>query len=139
MAQPAITPSNQQLFGVDLALVDGDLGVQAQNGLMDLQTVSGIPNLQAAILRRLMTNPGDLVMHQDYGSNIMQLLSQGIGAVKTAISKFVAAALVSEPRVQKIISTTLTQTGNDSVNLNVSVQLVGQNTPTNFVFPFFLT
>ena len=139
MAVTALKPTDQQLFGSDLALVNGDLATAPRNGLVDLQIISGTPNLRQAIFDRLQTNPGDLAMHPNYGSNLNGLVSQGIAKAKTLATKYVQQALASEPRVQKVLSVELTQTADNAFELSVTVQLVNQESPTNFIFPSFLT
>lgn len=91
-----------------------DVYVGPINGSMpqwtgDFQTISGYNNLAWALGRRLQTTLGKLIYHSNYGSRI----PPEVGNVETnraaqRITAFGKSAILSDPRVQSIISATST-------------------------------
>jgi len=138
MPVTAIQPTDQQLFGVDLTLKNGDLAVATRDGLVDFATIGGRSNLQQALLNRLQSVPGDLPMHRQYGANINGLLGLGMAQAKALAFKYVVQSLNREPRIQKVTQVKLQDTANNAFDLLVTVMLVNQDTPVNFIFPSFL-
>jgi phage baseplate assembly protein W len=138
MAQ-AVRPTDEQLYGKDLSVTsDGDLNVQTANGLADLSVVSGRPNLQQAILIRLMTDPGELPMQRTYGSHLGRVGSDDMRSAKELAFKFASEGLRDEPRVEKVVSAQLQDTAYNAFDLNLVVKLLGSDTPLNLVYPGYL-
>ncbi len=131
--------TDEQLFGKDLLVSDaGDLDVVSVNGFTDLKVVSGRSNLRQAILTRLQTDQGDLPQHKEYGSRISQLVSEGMAQAKELTYKFVSAALTDDARIKSVKKTELKDTGNNSFDLEVVVELQDSETPLNLIMPAFL-
>ena len=76
------------VFGTDVQLISGRITATAGG---DMQTVSGIKNLDQAIQNALVTHPGDLVYYPQYGCEVYSLVGQG----GTATADRLAAAMVS--------------------------------------------
>ncbi|SEE84997.1 Phage baseplate assembly protein W [Rhizobiales bacterium GAS191] len=144
----------QARYGIDLRLL-GDLERQndrnggsdlfsytrPQTGLVDLQTLQDVQNLQQALLLRFLTRQGDLAQlgHPDYGSRLYTLIGELNNATNRNRAKlFVLEALAAEPRVQRVISVDVTAGARDRVDISVSLIAIQSDTPLNFVFPFFL-
>lgn len=53
--------------------VGGDL---SPSGTGDLQAANGTLRSQQRVLRRLLTNPGDYLFHQDYGAGLPQYVGK---------------------------------------------------------------
>ncbi len=109
------------VFGSDAALANGQL-VDDGNG--DFAIVSGIPNLDAAILHRLRTRPGELIYHPRYGCKIYDLIGdRGSDSTNQLAGAFVASAVRTDPRVSKVQKATATISG-DSVSVSATAVTV---------------
>lgn len=62
------TAGAQALYGESMGL-----GIDRQG---EIKTVSGVDNLKQAVINRLLTPRGSLLMHPSYGSNLYNLLGQ---------------------------------------------------------------
>ena len=112
-APAAATSDADTLFGIDLALVDGDL---EDDGKGDLLTVAGLDNLEQALEDRLETGLGELIFHLDYGNGALDLIGHGNGPSEGQLSaEYVASCLRADPRVQTVQSVTA-QVGPDSIS-----------------------
>lgn len=147
---------SQEEFGRDMRLLgslqfqnDRDRGSdlffakRPQTGKIDLETLDGTDNLTQALLLRFLTHAGELTVlgHPDYGSRLSELIGELNNQSNRNLAKlFVLQALASEPRVQKVLSVTVTQNiaQRDRMDISVSLLAIDSDTPLNFVFPFFL-
>lgn len=102
---PAATPSASQetdaelVFGRDCKLESGRLVEDSG----DFLVVAGIANLSQAIGHRIVTAPGELLFHGDYGCEIHRLL--GRVSNETAVllaSKYVQTAVEDDQRVSQV-------------------------------------
>lgn len=109
----------------------------------DLETLSGTQNLQQALLLRFLTHRGEMEVlgHAGYGSRLSEL----IGELNTETNRnraklYVLQALAEEPRVKQILSAQVRQNQADRgrVDIDLSLKVIGTDTPLNLVFPFFL-
>lgn len=143
-------------FGQDLRLLgnlqfqnDRDRGSdlftarRAQTRQIDLETLDGTDNLKQALLLRFLTYVGELAQlgHPDYGSRLSELIGELNNETNRNLAKmYVLQALAGEPRVQKVLNVTVTQSlaRRDEMDISVSLQAINSETPLNFVFPFFL-
>ncbi len=148
--------SSEERFGTDLRLLrdlehqndrrrGSDLSTlkRPQTGLVDLETLSDVENLQQALLLRFMTPMGELAPlgHQDYGSRLFELIGELNNETNRNRAKlFVLQALAAEPRVKKVRSLQVTQNQNDRTRMDIAVSLIpiDRDTALNLVFPFFL-
>jgi phage gp46-like protein len=145
--------ASENIFGSDLRLFDdltreddrhrgSDLRTILNAGVVDLETVGGVENLQQALLLRFITHVGELAVlgHADYGSRLFELIGELNNDTNRSIAKlYTLEALQAEPRVKEVVSVDVTQDLSDRtrVNISVSVTTIDTETPVNLVFPFF--
>jgi phage baseplate assembly protein W len=121
---PASTPQvsaqtdPDAVYGTDCQLFDGDL--QPTDG-GDFATVAGRANLRQAIVGRIATDPGELLFHLDYGCAIRKLLGKANGPTSELLAgKYVAGALLSDPRV-KFVSSAIVQVTGDVLAVDATI------------------
>jgi phage baseplate assembly protein W len=148
-------PTPQELYGSDLGLLrspaTGDsrdpgndlLTRGAAGGSMDLETWSGLDNLEQALLLRFLTPAGALtdLGHPDYGSRLFELIGRLNNDTSRNLAKlYVLLALSEEPRVQRVISVDVAPSPAFRDQINITVNLVTLRSPSvlNLVFPFSL-
>lgn len=134
---PVGAPPNYftNFLGVDLLL--GPLGQAMLPWQGDFQTISGYNNLSLSLGRRVQTALGSLIYHTNYGS----LLPPEVGNVEVSyeadkIAAFGTSALLSDPRVAQVISSTATILDNGQISFVAVVQPAGfgsQPIPVNVV------
>jgi hypothetical protein len=84
-------PDLDQLWGYDLTVA----------GSGDLQTVDGSKMGTQRVIRRLLSNPGDLLAHPEYGAGLRKLIGQAVpvstieGIIRGQI--FLEAAVARSP------------------------------------------
>jgi phage baseplate assembly protein W len=144
-------------LGADLALgfagsggwwEDADLVPAREPGRVavpvDLATTSGVPAAVQFLVDRLKTQQGELAAlgHPEYGSRHHELIGQpNLQRTQNLIKVYVLEALRHEPRIEKVLSAKVYATSSpprDTVQIDLSVQLIGQPNPLNFVVPFSL-
>lgn len=127
----AITTDPDLVFDRDVQLVDGQL--QITDG--DFSVVSGVANLRQALLHRMDTDRGDLVMHPEYGSRIRQLIGAANGPTAGQLAAAYARAVVaSDPRVQRVSSATAEVSG-DSIRVTVIAEpITGRAIDVSVIF-----
>lgn len=111
-----------------------DMYVGPINGAMpvwsgDFQTISGYNNLAWALGRRLQTTLSTLIYHLNYGSRI----PPEVGNIQTnqtasRIAAFGKSAILSDPRVQNVLSASASLQQNGKVSFNGKVQPAGFGT-----------
>ena len=147
-------PEAELLFGTDLRLLanttsqydrgrGSDLMTvkRADPPRADLATLTGAENLQQALLLRFLTPLGELAElgHPTYGSRLGELIGELNNTTNRNRAKlYVLQALADEPRVRKVGAVTVTQSGRDrsEVDVSVSVLPIDSETALNLVFPF---
>ncbi|HEY0205069.1 MAG TPA: hypothetical protein VGC15_13080 [Acetobacteraceae bacterium] len=91
------------VFGTDVQLIAGRI-TAAPGG--DMQTVSGVKNLDQAIGNALATHPGDLVYYPRYGCEVYSLIGQGGSATSDRLAAAMVARTVrADGRVARVRST----------------------------------
>jgi phage baseplate assembly protein W len=122
-----------------------DLLVKARlaTGLMDLETVTAVDNLQQALLLRFLTQQGELeaLGHPAYGSRLYLLIGEPNTPTNRNRAKlYVLEALAQEPRVAEVLRVTVETSPTDRgrLNINVSLRPIFSDTVLNLVFPFFI-
>lgn len=125
-----VAPSYQFNFlGIDLYIgpINGDMPTWSG----DFQTISGYKNLAWAVGRRLQTTLGTLIYHPDYGSRIPPEVGQ-IQNLDTAelITSYAVSAILSDPRVQAVLSASSRLLPNGLVAFQGQVQPAGFGTST---------
>lgn len=110
----------------------------------DIEVAAGLDALTQAIANRLKTRKGELAAlgHPDYGSRHHELMGQpNIQRTRDLIKLYVLQALRDEPRIEKVVSATVTpdQTPpRDTVRIELVLQIIGVPTPLDLVVPFSL-
>lgn len=117
--------------------------VRPTTGRSDLAPVSGVENLQQALLLRLLTPRGELAPlgHRTYGSSLHTLIGEANNETTRNRAKlFALEALQEEPRVAEVLELRVTSRRRAPTRLDVEALLraVDSDTPFNLVFPFFL-
>ena len=143
-------------FGNDLQLLtnlenqhDRDIGrdlktqIRAETSLVDLKTLSGVQDLQQALLLRFLTRAGEMEIlgHPEYGSRLHELIGELNSETNRNRAKlFVLKSIADEPRIEKVLSISVTQNGSDPtrIDFDMSLKALTFDTPINLVFPFFL-
>lgn len=144
------------LFGTDIRLL-GDLeyaeqrargsdlftAVRPESSRVDLQRLTGVADLQQALLLRFLTQVGELAQlgHPDYGSRLHELIGEpNTEATRNRAKLFALQALQAEPRVAQVRSVVV-QTRRDRPNridIHAAVLTIDSPTPVNLVFPVAL-
>jgi phage baseplate assembly protein W len=144
-------------LGSDLALAfagtggwweDADLVPGREAGRVavpvDLATTTGVPAAVQFLVDRLKTQQGELIAlgHPEYGSRHHELIGQpNVQRTQNLIKVYVLEALRHEPRIEKVLSAKVYATSSpprDTVQIDLTVLLIGQPNPLNFVVPFSL-
>jgi phage baseplate assembly protein W len=129
---------NDRKLGFDLRAVR-----RLETDLLDLEAVSGAENLKQALLMRLLTPLGELAVlgHPSYGSRLFELIGErNTQANRNRAKVFILRALQAEPRVEKILSVSVTMNRQDPAGMDIDIRLVpiDSERPENLIFPFFL-
>lgn len=134
--------AEDRLLGTDFMFerVDGpgdlfDFVVDEEGGSTDLKTVSGIPNLEQALLSRVRTERGTDQLYHNVGvDRIIGLPIPALGPDIAGIN--VSQAIQADPRVNSIRRLTISQPSPDTVDLDFDVEIIGisKNTPINLSF-----
>lgn len=124
---------------------DADLvTVKTGQGKRDFALTEGIDNLTQAIANRLKTRKGELAAlgHPSYGSRHHELIGEpNVDRTRNLIKLYVLEALRDEPRIEKVLSTTVKAEHDpprETVRIEMSVRVLGSATPLNLVVPFSL-
>jgi hypothetical protein len=81
----------QQLFGNDISL----------DGTGNLSVSSGSEQAKEAIVRRLLTNPGDYIWHPDYGAGIGRFVGENLS---TANYDEIRSTIVSQILLEETVA-----------------------------------
>ena len=145
-------PNFDALFGADLRLLGGLLTAEQRDRgsdlfvalrpaslQVDLQRLSGVENLQQALLLRFLTQRGDLAHlgHPTYGSRLHELVGElNTETVRNRAKLFALQALQEEPRLAAVASIVVaTDRARPTViEIKASVVTVHDPTPVNLVF-----
>lgn len=141
-------------FGTDMRLL-GDLEHQEQrergadlrtvirpeSSAVDLESVTGVDNLQQALLLRFLTPVGEMTAlgHPDYGSRLHELIGEPNTRTNRDRAKlFALTALLAEPRVKEVRSLTVTtrRTRPNHVDIEARLAVLDGDSDLNLVFPF---
>jgi len=147
----------ERRLGTDLALdfagtsgwwEDADLVPAREPGRVavpvDLAVTSGVPSAVQFLVDRLKTQQGELgaLGHPEYGSRHHEVIGEpNIDRTRNLIKVYVLEALRHEPRIEKILSAKVYATSTpprDTVQIDLTVLLIGKDNPLNFVVPFSL-
>ncbi len=114
-----------------------------QSEKIDLARLSGVENLRQALLLRFLTPRGELAAlgHRDFGSRLYELVGERDTETNRNRAKlFVLQALAAEPRVEEVLSVTVTTRHGERGCIEIRVALVpiAGDTVLDLVFPFSL-
>ena len=126
--------NNTNLFGNDLALdTDGDL---VANSIGDVQEISGLKNVEAAVLDRVETDRGELIKHADYGMNIPRIVGEPGDQNHLTIAKIeLTSTLLQDPRIKSVSRMSLIKL-NDELNVDMNLVLIDEkNHPVGASLP----
>jgi len=141
-------------LGTDLWLLDpvdrandrngsGDLQLTLRQGV-DLATVSGVENMEQALLLRFLTPRGTLEIlgHPEYGSRLHTLIGELNNETNRNRAKlYVLEAIAQEPRISRVLAinvTTNRRATPDQIDIELSAEVAESEQIVNMVFPFFL-
>lgn len=126
VARDAETTSPDDLYKLDLGLVNGDLDVNA-NG--DFLVFNGQANLRQALVHRVITERGELMFHPGYGCLVRTVIGAVNGPTAGVLaSQYVRATLRADPRVREVVSVTAEVIG-DTINVVANVlPITGRST-----------
>lgn len=142
-------------LGSDLALFypgpsgwweDGDLAVmrRRQGRDRDLAVVESVDAADQLLINRLKTQKGELASlgHPEYGSRHHSLIGEpNVERTRRLIKLYVLEALSHEPRIEEILSCTVTAAhdpAREIVRIEITLKLIDENAPRNLVVPFML-
>lgn len=134
---PNLERENDRFPGSDLMTIETVVGT-------DLRSVTGVPNLQQALLLRFLTPKGALAHlgHPDYGSDLYKL----IGELNTETNRnraklYVLEALAQEPRIAEVLAVTVTtsrQRTPTQIDISARLRAVGESEPVTVTVPITL-
>ncbi len=98
----------------------------------DFQLITGYSNLELALLRRLQTPIGTLIYHLVYGSRIPgEIGNVASTTISDHLNAYAESALLGDPRVQSIPSSTALYLPNKGTQLALTVQPQGNGASLN--------
>jgi phage baseplate assembly protein W len=126
---PSFKKFNEKKLGIDLFDHGFDLQWATND---DYQLIAGLGNLRQAIYHRLITNPGELFAHPDYGAGLEEYVSAPFdGVLKNEIMSRIKQQLLKEPRIFKINHIRLRTGDKDTqigtVIIDIGVTPIGSN------------
>jgi phage baseplate assembly protein W len=132
-------------YGNDILLFDGDLAISPRGDLfttIDYERTTNPPfegyyNMIFSIFNRLNTVRGELIMHEEYGSELPILVSQPNNDVTLNTVRAVFEEIINEdPRVEEVNLVEVTQKEN-KISVTANLKLNGKAENTVFIFPNF--
>jgi hypothetical protein len=118
-------------LGTDINL--GAVDSQLELWFGDFQLITGVPNYQQALNRRVLTPVGSLLYHSQYGS----LLPSKIGTVQALfevpfLAAYLKSALLADPRTGSVNNLQTIPLNNSQVALTAVVTPQGESASTQF-------
>jgi phage baseplate assembly protein W len=142
----------EQLFGTDLRLLGNlenaeqrergsDLftAPRPESDQVDLQRLTGVENLQQALLIRFLTEVGELTHlgHPTYGSRLHELVGRpNTEGTRNLAKLYALQALQAEPRIERVRSVDVVTDRRRPTFLEIraAVVTIDDPVPTSFVF-----
>lgn len=126
---PTFREFNRDLFGVDFAEQGFDMQFSNND---DYQVVEGLANLKQWIYHCLITNPGELFAHPDFGCGLEQHISDPMTPQLVGeLTKRIRSQISRDPRIQKVAYVRVRPGDNsNSVNtlfISIGIIPVGDN------------
>lgn len=141
------------LFGADLRLLgnleyaeqrergsDLHTAIRPVSSRVDLQRLSGVQDLQQALLLRFLTQVGELAHlgHPTYGSRLHELIGEpNTETTRNRAKLFALQALQEEPRIAAVqsIEVRVDRSRPTLLEIRAAVLTIDDPTPLNFVVP----
>ena len=132
-------------YGNDLLLFDSDLIISSRGDLMtsiDYEKAANPPfegyyAMIFAIFNRLNTVRGELILHEEYGSELPILVSQPNNEVTVNVVRSIFEEIINEdPRVEQVDLIEVNQKDN-KISVTAHLKLNGKAENTVFIFPNF--
>lgn len=98
------------------------------DGMGDLETIEGLDNIRAAILRRLMTVPGSVAYRPDYGVGLQNYQNAPLSSgMQSSLALRIQEQLPLDPRIESVgsVEFQLSDTTAGLVTIIVSVKIKG--------------
>ena len=115
----------------------GDINrLWTSNAQGDIAIVTDTTNAEQAVYNRLMTKLGELdwAEYTNYGNRAWEVLRETNIEVGTQkIQLYTTNTLLQDPRVAEIVDVTVTMTEVYTANIDVTLLLIGEDTPTNII------
>lgn len=114
-------------FGRDLELLPPDQA-PSPTATGDYPSIGGRPNLHAAVRRRLLTSPGQLVHRPDYGGGLELFVGRlGTPGERARLAAGSRANILRDSRLaQAVVGVGESPTGPDQVLVEVAIQPAGE-------------
>jgi len=91
----------------------------------DLQTISGLDNMKAAVLRRIMTTPGDVIHRPNYGVGLpLYQNAPNTAETRRQLASLIEEQLLQDPRIEDVESVSFTNTDSNPELITVAVNVV---------------
>lgn len=132
-------------YGTDVILFDNDLTISSRGDLMTSldyektvnQPFDGYYSMIFSIFNRLNTVRGELILHEEYGSELPILISQPNNDVTLDVVRRVFEDIINEdPRVEQVDLIDVKQKDN-KISVTAHLKLNGKAENTVFIFPNF--
>lgn len=108
----------------DLSIgLDGELEIDSSG---DLNSLQGLDNIKDAIKRRLITSKGELSRHQEYGTNVDNLVGKSYSYVNKLIGLYIVESLQYEDRIDESEILSYEQVG-ENLFIDVSLKFLNDS------------
>lgn len=109
--------------------------------LEDIDTITGIENLQQSLINRIMTKKGELdeLGHPEYGSRHHDLVGEPNTESNRNLIKFhILECLSHEPRIERILRAQVKSDADNRglVRIYLEIKIITITSPLNLVIPF---
>jgi len=109
-------------LGTDVELPEDPEGTLPKTPSGDLRLISGRPNLQGALRRRAVTNPGALVFRPDFGAGLALALEEpATPTTRSLIASRVRRQLLQDGRVREARARVREGTEDEGLDSDVTV------------------
>jgi len=122
-------------FGVDLLFTD-DVQLNASG---DYETIEGMAALRQAVRCRLLTSPGELAIHPDYGCGLRQFCKKrATQADRDALRQLIIDQLSQEERIQNVEEVTVTSfTSGNITGVKIFLRIIALGRENSFAVQTF--
>jgi len=123
--------NNVGILGTDILLDNGDFQIN-QSG--DLMWITGLDNLEQALIHRIRTVIGALIWHPEYGTIIQNLISKpNTEVLRTLIAMELLRTLSEEPRIERINNLEVKELYVDTIVVSLEIIPISSDKPENLL------